>query len=187
MSLSTNPEDEPLFLVIQPVNFEITCTIKCSDKTVCPYMGPKRDSKFSLISRKSSAALNTFIAEEPDMGRHCLCDTVKPIILMSQYLGVLPLALEHQKSDGSVVKRSEGVYCQLASSWKNIGAVVNGVFILFFAIILPMSYTEIRDRMAIVFSGTDLYAFTFQTLAMVLETTTLLTVNRIQKDKFSKV
>jgi hypothetical protein len=116
-------------------------------------------------------------------GRRCLCDTIKPILKLSQLLGVIPLRLHHQRNE-----EGEKIgYCELTFQWRSLSTILNTSFIMFFILITPFAHAEIRDRMKIVFSGTDLYAFTLQTMAMVLETTILLTVGRLYKGKFSKV
>jgi len=117
------------------------------------------------------------------MGRRCLCDTIKPILKLSQLLGVIPLRLNHPRND-----EGEKVgLCELKFQWRSLPTILNTSFIMFFILITPFAHAEIRDRMKIVFSGTDLYAFTLQTMAMVLETAILLTVGRLYKGKFSKV
>lgn len=117
------------------------------------------------------------------MGRRCLCDTIKPILKLSQLLGVIPLNLDHEKNSAGEKTGS----CELTFNWKSLSTFLNTSFIFFFLLISPIAHSEIRDRMSIVFSGTDLYAFSLQTVAMVLETTILLTVGRLYQGKFSRV
>ncbi|OXA57719.1 uncharacterized protein LOC110847219 [Folsomia candida] len=116
------------------------------------------------------------------MGRRCLCDTIKPILKLSQLLGVIPLNLDHEKNSAGEKTGS----CELTFNWKSLSTFLNTSFIFFFLLISPIAHSEIRDRMSIVFSGTDLYAFSLQTVAMVLETTILLTVGRLYQGKFSR-
>lgn len=118
------------------------------------------------------------------MARHCLCDIIKPIISLAQAFGLIPLCLQHVRTEGALGGSTD---CQFVFRWKSPAALTNTILIIFFFTILPFSRTEIKNRMKVVFSGTDLYAFTFQTLAMVFETSALLTFGRIYKHKFSQV
>lgn len=111
------------------------------------------------------------------MGRRCLCDTIKPILKLSQLLGVIPLNLNHRRNSDHDEKPSSSCELTFRSS-KSLSAFLNTSFILLFLLISPM---------IIVFRGTDLHAFSLQMLAMCLETIILLAVGRLYQGKFSKV
>lgn len=137
----------------------------------------------SFSSEKKNTAVIHY-SQSCQMTRHCLCDKIKPILFLAQCFGLVPLSLEHVRNNGASGDASE---CQLVFHWKSPAVVVNAILILVFLTVLPFARTEIENRMSVVFSGTDLYAFTFQTLAMVFETSALLIFGRIHKQKFSQV
>lgn len=138
------------------------------------------NTKAEVVYFQSSPSSDSEIG----MGRHCLCDTVKPILVLAQMLGLVPLSLQHIRKGDQIVEESND--CILTCNWKCYGAIVNSLLIGFFVSILPFARDEIRDRMSVVFTGTDMYAFTYQSFAMVVETTALLAFGRLYKSKFAE-
>ncbi|CAL8082963.1 unnamed protein product [Orchesella dallaii] len=138
-----------------------------------------KNSELGLLDKKSSIIISTC-----SMGRRCLCDTIKPMLALAQAFGLVPLSLDHERIAGAL---GESTQCKLQFRWTSFAVIVNTILIIFFLTILPIARSEIKDRMSAVFTGTDLYAFTFQTLVMVLETTALLMFGRIHKQKFAQV
>lgn len=120
---------------------------------------------------------------DEEMGGSCLCNRVRPILKLSEFLGILPMKIFHPRGESGYKTGS----CQLVYQWKSAGAIVNTVLSIAFVIFLPFSFGEIKKRMSQVFSGTDLYAFTLQMVALNFETTVLLLSGRFLRGRFIKV
>ena len=133
----------------------------------------------------SSHSVENGLEEEKEegMGGNCLCNRVRPILKLSEFLGILPMKIFHPKGESGFKTGS----CQLVYQWKSVGAIVNTIMCTAFVIFLPFSFREIKKRMSQVFSGTDLYAFTLQMVALNFETTVLLLSGRFLRGRFIKV
>lgn len=117
------------------------------------------------------------------MSRRCLCDIIYPILKFSQFTGIIPLSIKHRRN---LEGRKIGD-CQLIFKWLTPGPICNTIFLILFLFTVPFAYKEIRTRIGFIFHGTDLYAFTFQTYSLVIQSTIILIASRLRKKQFAKV